>query len=205
MKKTKEEAQETRKAILQSALDTFYEKGYSKTTFDEIAKRIGYTKGAVYWHFRNKPDLIVALINDYIENQVRFIDSKLPEIKSLDDIIQHFLYVADFILSSENTRKCAFFMLCQMEWSESIITKVKLGIDDNARKSINKIKETLTFLQKNGDISADINVEHLTHIIISVWNGTLGDYLSHRCPFELQFMIKESLSLIFNGFNGERN
>ena len=204
MKKTKEEAQETRKAILQSALDTFYEKGYSRTTFDEIAKRIGYTKGAVYWHFRNKPDLIVALINDYIENQARFIDSKLPEIKSLDDIIQHFLYVADFILSSENTKKCAFFMLCQMEWSESIITKVKLGIDDNARKSINKIKETLTLLQKNGDISAEINVEHITYMIMGIWSGMLGDFLSHRCPFDLHVMLKESLSLIFNGLVKER-
>ena len=64
MRKTKEEAEATRQAILQSAMDTFYEKGYSKTTFDEIAKRINLTKGAVYWHFRNKPDLIAAIINE---------------------------------------------------------------------------------------------------------------------------------------------
>lgn len=69
MKKTKEEAEATRQAILQSALDTFCEKGYSKTTFDEIAKRINLTKGAVYWHFRNKPDVIAALINAYCERQ----------------------------------------------------------------------------------------------------------------------------------------
>lgn len=69
MKKTKEEAEATRQAILQSALNTFCEKGYSKTTFDEIAKRINLTKGAVYWHFRNKPDVIAALINAYCERQ----------------------------------------------------------------------------------------------------------------------------------------
>ena len=89
MKKTKEEALETRKAILQSALDTFCEKGYSKTTFDELAKRIGFTKGAVYWHFRNKPDLVTALINDYISNQVEYVNSKLSDIKSVDDIISY--------------------------------------------------------------------------------------------------------------------
>ena len=63
-RRTKEEAEKTRQEILFSALDIFYEKGYSKTTFDEIAKRINLTKGAVYWHFRNKPDIIAALIKE---------------------------------------------------------------------------------------------------------------------------------------------
>ena len=43
-RRTKEEAEKTRQEILFSALDIFYEKGYSKTTFDEIAKRINLTK-----------------------------------------------------------------------------------------------------------------------------------------------------------------
>lgn len=204
MKKTKEEALETRNAILESALDTFYEKGYSRTTFDEIAKRIGFTKGAVYWHFRNKPDLVTALINDYIENQVEYINARLPVIKTIDDIILYFLHMADYILSSEKTRKCAFFMLCQMEWSETLITKVKIGVDNNKVKIFDNIKEALTLLQKNGDMSADINVEHITYIIMGIWNGVLGDFLSHRCPFDLKVMLKESLSLIFNGLVKER-
>ena len=205
MRKTKEEAGETRSAILQSALDTFYEKGYSRSTFDEIAKRIGYTKGAVYWHFRNKPDLVTALINDYISNQVEYINSRLPEIKSVDDIISYFLYMADYIKSSENTRKCAFFMLCQMEWSETLITKVKLGVDDNKLKLFNNIKESLTLLQKNGDITAGINIEYVTYVVMGVWSGILSDYLSHRCPFDLKVMLKESLSLIFKGLIKERS
>ena len=195
----------SRSAILQSALDTFYEKGYSRSTFDEIAKRIGFTKGAVYWHFRNKPDLVTALINDYISNQVQYINSRLPEIKTIDDIISYFLYTADYVLSCENNRKCAFFMLCQMEWSETLITKVKIGVDDNKIKLFNNIKETLTLLQKNGDITADINIEYVTYVIMGVWSGILSDYLSHRCPFDLKVMLKESLSLIFKGLIKERS
>ena len=40
MRRTKEDAEQTRKAILNSAMDMFYEKGYSKTTFDEIARQL---------------------------------------------------------------------------------------------------------------------------------------------------------------------
>lgn len=43
-RRTKEEAEQTRIEILRSALDIFCEKGYSRTTFDEIAKRINLTK-----------------------------------------------------------------------------------------------------------------------------------------------------------------
>lgn len=204
LRKTKEEAEETRKAILQSALDTFYEKGYSKTTFDELAKRIGYTKGAVYWHFRNKPDLVTALINEYIENQVNYVTARLPEIKSVEDILTYYVYTSEFINSSENNRKLAFFMRCQMEWSEALITKVKIGVDTNKQNMLNKIKEALTSLQKKGDINEDVNIERLTYTITSVWNGILGDYLIHLCPFDLKVMIRESLGLIFNGLTKER-
>ena len=204
LRKTKEEAQETRQAILQSALDMFYEKGYSKTTFDEIAKRIGYTKGAVYWHFRNKPDVVTALINNYIENQEKYVQSKLPEIKSLEDILTYYIYISEYITGSENTRKLAFFMLCQMEWSETLITKVKLGVDTNKQNLLNKINNALTFLQKSGEISDNVNIEHLTYIITGVWSGLLADYLSHRCPLDLKVMIRESFGLIFKGLIRER-
>ena len=60
-RKTKEDSEQTRRAILDSAMQVLYEKGYSRTTFDEIAARINLTKGAVYWHFKSKTDLIMNL------------------------------------------------------------------------------------------------------------------------------------------------
>ena len=66
-RRTKEEAEQTREAVLKSALDIFYEKGFSRTTFDEVAKRINLTKGAVYWHFRNKADLNKNLTSNIVK------------------------------------------------------------------------------------------------------------------------------------------
>ena len=108
---------------MQSALDLFYQKGYSKTTFDEIASRIELTKGAVYWHFKNKPDLVAALINDYVEKKNEYLQQKVPMLNQFKDIETYFLATADFILGDENALKLAFFLSLQMEWSETIITK----------------------------------------------------------------------------------
>lgn len=203
MKKTKEEAEATRQAILQSALDTFCEKGYSKTTFDEIAKRINLTKGAVYWHFRNKPDVIAALINAYCERQKKYIHDRVHNTGGFSGLLKLFLCDADFILSDENNRKMVFFMTCQMEWSEAIITKVLPQVAKNKEYWFNQVKEILTFLQKSEEIGAGVNIELLTHMLMNLWFGTLDAYLSKRCEIDLKTIVTESFNLIFNGLKKE--
>ena len=91
-RRTKEEAEQTRLEILKASLDLFSEKGYSKTTFDEIAKRINKTKGAVYWHFRNKPDLLVAIIKDAITKLNEHVCMIMPETNNINDLKKYFLF-----------------------------------------------------------------------------------------------------------------
>ena len=77
-RKTKEEALKTRGAILDAAVQVFSVRGVSRTTLANIAKEAGVTRGAIYWHFKNKEDLLGALweqlllpfepINQAIEN-----------------------------------------------------------------------------------------------------------------------------------------
>lgn len=60
-RKTKEEAQQTRSQLLDAAEKLFSERGVAGTTLNDIATSAGLTRGAVYWHFQNKTDLIQAL------------------------------------------------------------------------------------------------------------------------------------------------
>lgn len=60
-RKTKEEAQQTRALLLDAAERLFSERGVARTTLNDIATAAGVTRGAVYWHFQNKTDLIHAL------------------------------------------------------------------------------------------------------------------------------------------------
>lgn len=61
MRKTKAEAQQTRSNLLHAALDLFHERGVSRTSLNDIARRANVTRGAFYWHFKNKEDLFEAL------------------------------------------------------------------------------------------------------------------------------------------------
>ncbi len=60
-RRTKEEAQETRDRLLDAAAAVFCDKGVTNTSLCDISKAAGVTRGAFYWHFRNKTDLLGAL------------------------------------------------------------------------------------------------------------------------------------------------
>lgn len=62
-RRTKEEALETRNLILDTAERVFLERGVSRTSLEMIATAAGLSRGAIYWHFRNKADLFDAMMS----------------------------------------------------------------------------------------------------------------------------------------------
>ena len=63
VRRTKEDALETRNTILDTAEHVFGKRGVSRTSLDDIAKAAGVTRGAIYWHFRDKADLFTAMVS----------------------------------------------------------------------------------------------------------------------------------------------
>ena len=61
MRRTKEEAEQTRQAILDAAVNLFADQGYAYTSLEQIAKAAEVTRGAIYWHFKNKAEIYDAL------------------------------------------------------------------------------------------------------------------------------------------------
>ncbi|WP_227367797.1 TetR family transcriptional regulator [Halomonas sp. M20] len=62
VRRTKAEAIATREALLDAAETTFFDNGVARTSLEQIARHAGMTRGAVYWHFKNKAALFHALI-----------------------------------------------------------------------------------------------------------------------------------------------
>jgi AcrR family transcriptional regulator len=56
----------TREQICAIAMELFNEQGYDKTSLREIADRLGVTKAALYYHFRSKEEIILAIVDDYL-------------------------------------------------------------------------------------------------------------------------------------------
>ncbi len=70
MRRTKEAAERTRQNIFDAGLRVFSRKGFAATTMKDIAAEAGITRGAIYWHFRNKEEFfteIVSRLSNYHE------------------------------------------------------------------------------------------------------------------------------------------
>lgn len=61
VRRTKEASLVTRERLLDAAEALFRDHGVTRTSLADVAKRAGMTRGAVYWHFRDKADLFRAL------------------------------------------------------------------------------------------------------------------------------------------------
>jgi AcrR family transcriptional regulator len=87
-RRTKDEAEQTRNAIIDAAELVFFKHGVVRTSLQEVAAAAGVTRGAVYWHFRNKIELVQAMVErvvlpqEHILEQLEASDSPTP----LDDL-----------------------------------------------------------------------------------------------------------------------
>lgn len=63
VRRTKEQAQETRRRILAAATAVFDTRSWKDVTLEDVASAAGVTRGAVYWHFTGKDSLFRAVCN----------------------------------------------------------------------------------------------------------------------------------------------
>ena len=135
-RKCKEDAEKTRQAVIEAALDVFSEKGYAKATFDEIAARAGFTKGAVYWYFRNKADLVAALIVEYMERKRAEISEEIPV---MEEIVEE-------IVEESGTSRGSFYHY--FEGKDALLSSLSVLFDDKYEELSNTMDPELSPIDK---------------------------------------------------------
>jgi len=65
--------------LLSAARELFSRKGYRDTTTEEIARRAGVTKGALYYHFSSKEEMMFALVKVLLAKHLSQLDAVLDE------------------------------------------------------------------------------------------------------------------------------
>lgn len=88
----------SQKLIIETAADLFARNGYGGTTLDDIAKVLGVQKGALYYHIKNKEEilrLIVLTVLNVSEEPLRqIVETELPADEKLRRVILHHSTVA---------------------------------------------------------------------------------------------------------------
>ena len=93
-----------RQRTLDTATDLFYEKGFTNTTLDDVAQRMGVTKPFIYTNFGSKPDLLVAICEIGVRSALEEIERVLEQGPPTRDTLRRFMpgYVAAVLRTQKN-------------------------------------------------------------------------------------------------------
>ena len=86
---TREESRaRTRTRLLEAAAEVFVERGFHGASVEEIAERAGFTRGAVYSNFRDKADLLLALLDQRTAEQVADVTAVVNQASSPAELFE---------------------------------------------------------------------------------------------------------------------
>lgn len=81
----------TKDKILQAAMQLFFEHGYKDVSYEMLIKETGFSKGAIYHHFKSKDDLLVSVFDffheGFHENAKMSLEVKIKDYRALKDLI----------------------------------------------------------------------------------------------------------------------
>jgi len=186
VKKTKEEALETRNMLLDTAELVFNRNGVAGTTLANIADAAGVTRGAIYWHFKNKADLFDAMCDrvrlpleemaaagaeDTVGDPLAVLRATVDYLYHKVATDQHYRLVFDILFN-----KCEF-----VEQLGPIMDR-DARVRQQFRQRFERIFTNAIRLQQ---LPADINVTLAVSAYIAFTKGLLRDWLLEPGAFDL--------------------
>lgn len=205
VRRTKDEAQETRNRILDAAEHLFSEHGVSRTSLEDIAQAAGVTRGAIYWHFKDKRDLVAAMVDRVTLPMEAMVARSSDE--SVEDPIASLKACAVSALKRTATdaqvqrvfdvvtHKCEY--IGEMAGVNNRISAVQKGCVDRAEQTIrNAVKRGLLPATVNPRLAA-VGLDALLYGLISNW-------LANSSYLPLERQAEAMIDLYIEGLRAPR-
>ena len=109
----KTDGYKTKEKILGVAEQLFAEKGFNGTSIDKIAKTAGVNKGLIYYHFKDKKDIVVSIFKGIINEIEQSIRLSVPEEDSELDVLQLQRKIKDEIEYCRQRKKIISVMMME--------------------------------------------------------------------------------------------
>ncbi|MBI1889929.1 MAG: TetR family transcriptional regulator [Burkholderiales bacterium] len=183
---TKEEAQETRNRILDAAENVFHEQGVARTSLEHIAQAADVTRGAIYWHFKNKSDLFDAMCE-----RVRFPVEAMVQASAddktgdpLGQLRNTCLFVLREAAENERTRKVFGILFHRCEYIDAA-DLIMSRQQQSFHRGTSNIERILKNAVAKGQLPADLDVRIAATMFHASWSGILNNWLFSPASFNL--------------------
>jgi TetR/AcrR family acrAB operon transcriptional repressor len=199
MKRTKEEAGQTRRALLDAALVTFSRKGFAATRLEEIAEKAQVTRGAIYHHFDNKLDLYLTLMQEASQRGGAAIQRAISEGGSFIEICMHILVYSLSLLEEDHQfREVMALSLSTPEQVPELSAIAKMRSEQAAAQ----VEGLAAYMQQGiaqGVLRSDIKPLTAARAFLAYQNGLISLWLANREAFSIKEAAPELASVLLNG------
>ncbi len=187
----------TRASIMESALDIFSEKNFANASVSEITARIGLSKGAFYWHFKNKQEILIKIIEEFCGtecNTALCMCEAEPNNEGSQRTYKKDMLARMYV--EDRWQKLHKLMMRRHEWPEDIRERVLQILRDTTRKDIDRMEAFITARQKDGKVKQSAPAHKIAVLLISVFHGLCIAQISGTFPDELP----ECVDILFDAF-----
>ena len=193
MRRTKAEAEATRRQIIGAAERIFFEKGVSNATMQDVARAAGVTRGAIYWHFANKTAIFLELYKSVPLPQEDMVAREL-ESDDADVLAVVEWAAADWLhtLAGDEQRQRILTILLRCDYSGEFapVLEKQQQVDD---EHMCKLERAFTRAAAKGQLSACWTPKSASSALRWMMKGLCSEWLLYGRRFDLAGEGREGL------------
>ncbi|MDB5369964.1 MAG: hypothetical protein JWP20_1522 [Roseomonas sp.] len=202
-RRTKQEADETREALLNAAERVFLKRGVARASLDEVARVAGCTRGAVHWHFGDKLGLFLAL-----DERLFLFQDELRQALMADGECMKLSRFAEVILvciarleHDEGRRRLLTVMWQRCEYVDEMAPALErrrradVAISDVFRQCFEQAME-------RGELAPYWQPSQAALFLHALMVGFLTEWLRSDAAFSLSDQVRGGLKMFFSCLSG---
>ena len=199
MRRTKEESAITREHLLKVALAVFSKKGYLAATLEGIASEAGVTRGAIYWHFKNKAEIYNTLVNDFSMRSETVVEKSVAEGGDFL-VILHRIFIRQLAMIEADPELRAFAELRLFKTEQ--VPELYDGRQQQIRAGAQLIETIAASIRlgiEQGMVRTDLDPRDIARAMIALQNGLIQQWLLAPGSFSLGFSAAALADIFISG------
>jgi TetR/AcrR family acrAB operon transcriptional repressor len=191
-RRTKEDALATRQRLLDAAERVFQAKGVSATSLNDIAVAAGTSRGAIYWHFKDKAALYNAMIERVSLPLEHAISNASSESEPLASLRQAIAAALDKTANDPQTRRVFEVATHKVEYVESLCAVRQRHLDVST-ECVAGMKQVLQRAARERGVSLPITAEAAARGLHALVDGLIQNWLLDPRAFNLPRTGRQAL------------
>ena len=199
-RRTKEEAQETRSRILDAAEKVFHQKGVAHAGLEDIAAAAKVTRGAIYWHFKDKAELFDAMMQRVVLPAEEMLERAGADSKDDPLALLRRATVEVLVRTARDPRMQRVF---EIAYHKCEYVGDAVGVRSRHIASQNECLRTIEagFREcvEGGHLPAAVNPRVAAMGAMSLVSGLIANWVLDRKSFALRRHAEELVDVYFRG------